>query len=123
MVATSEPAFAHLIAQAETLAARRQEELKGVHLLAALGAVPGAIRDALEEHVDREPVGKSAREGEQPRHGDDVSMAGDCKSHERQSRCQYVGQCAFVHRGWVVGEKVRHGVGSGYVKVKENVEN
>ena len=48
MVASLEPAFSHLFAQAEALAARRQEPLSGVHLLAALGAVPGAVRDALE---------------------------------------------------------------------------
>lgn len=50
MVASSEPAVSHLITQAEALASRRHEELRGVHLLAALGAIPGAIRDALEEH-------------------------------------------------------------------------
>lgn len=50
MVASSEPAVSHLITQAEALASRRHEELRGVHLLAALGAIPGAVRDALEEH-------------------------------------------------------------------------
>jgi len=48
MVASLEPAVAHLFGQAEALAARRQEPLRGVHLLAALGAVPGAVRDALD---------------------------------------------------------------------------
>lgn len=50
MVASSEPAVSHLITQAEALASRRHEELRGVHLLAALGAVPGAVRDALDSH-------------------------------------------------------------------------
>ncbi len=50
MVASSEPAVSHLITQAEALASRRHEELRGVHLLAALGAIPGAVRDALDEH-------------------------------------------------------------------------
>ncbi len=48
MAASSEPAVSHLFSQAEALASRRQEALRGVHLLAALGAVPGAVRDALE---------------------------------------------------------------------------
>ena len=48
MAVSSEPGVSHLIVQAEALATRRQEELAGVHLLAALGAAPGAVRDALE---------------------------------------------------------------------------
>ncbi len=50
MVSSLEPSFAYLLSQAETLAARRQEPLRGVHLLAAVGAVPGSVRDVLEEH-------------------------------------------------------------------------
>lgn len=50
MVASLEPGFAHLIHQAEALAARRHEDLRGVHLLAAVGAVPGGVRDILEQH-------------------------------------------------------------------------
>lgn len=50
MVAPLEPGFAHLINQAEALAARRQEDLRGVHLLAAVGAVPGGVRDILEQN-------------------------------------------------------------------------
>lgn len=48
MVASFEPAVSHLFSQAEALASRRHEPLRGVHLLAALGAVPSAVRDALE---------------------------------------------------------------------------
>jgi ATP-dependent Clp protease ATP-binding subunit ClpC len=50
MVASLEPDFAHLLSQAEALATRRHEELRGVHLLAAAGAVPGGVRDVLELH-------------------------------------------------------------------------
>lgn len=50
MAASLEPSFAYLISQAEALAARRHEELRGVHLLAAAGAVPGAVRDVLDRH-------------------------------------------------------------------------
>lgn len=50
MVASLEPGFAHLINQAEALAARRHEDLRGVHLLAAVGAVPGGVRDILEQN-------------------------------------------------------------------------
>lgn len=50
MVAPLEPGFAHLINQAEALAARRHEDLRGVHLLAAVGAVPGGARDILDQH-------------------------------------------------------------------------
>ncbi len=38
-----------LIAQAEALALRRQEELSGVHLFAALGAIPGRVCDLLNK--------------------------------------------------------------------------
>lgn len=48
MVASFEPAVSHLFSQAEALSSRRGEPLRGVHLLAALGAVPSAVRDALE---------------------------------------------------------------------------
>ncbi len=50
MVAYRQPGFAHLISQAEALASRRHEDLRGVHLLAAAGAVPGGVRDLLEAH-------------------------------------------------------------------------
>lgn len=50
MVVPPEPGFAHLINQAEALAARRHEDLRGVHLLAAVGAVPGGVRDLLEQN-------------------------------------------------------------------------
>src|SRR5690606_41988337 len=48
MVASFEPAVSHLFSQAEALSSRRGEPLRGVHLLAALGAIPSAVRDALE---------------------------------------------------------------------------
>lgn len=50
MVASLEPGFAHLMSQAEALASRRHEDLRGVHLLAAAGAVPGGVRDLLEQN-------------------------------------------------------------------------
>lgn len=49
MGVSSEPAVVHLFHQAEALAARRHEALVGLHLLAALGAVPSAVRDVLDE--------------------------------------------------------------------------
>jgi ATP-dependent Clp protease ATP-binding subunit ClpC len=49
MAASLEPDFSHLIAQAETLARRRHEEMRGVHLLAAAAAVPGSVSRALQQ--------------------------------------------------------------------------
>lgn len=50
MVPSHEPPFAHILTQAEALAARRHEPLRSVHLLAAVGAIAGAVRESLDQH-------------------------------------------------------------------------